>query len=64
MYPYPNSPEQLLRDAHERMRAAEREAQHARYAPSARRRLAHALQAVAAWLEPDLAAEPSAKHAY
>lgn len=64
MYPYPNRPEQLLRDAHERMRAAELEAKYARYAPSPRRRLAYTLQAVARWLEPDLAAEPSAKHAY
>ena len=64
MYPYPNSPEQLLRDAHDRMHAAELTARNARYAPSARRRLAYALQAVAAWLEPNLAAEPSAKHAY
>ncbi len=64
MYPYPNRPEQLLRAAHSRMRAAELEAEHARYAPSPRRRLAYALQAVAGWLEPDLAAEPSAKHVY
>ncbi len=64
MYPYLNSPEQLLRDAHARMHAAEQEAKHTRYAPSPRRRLAYALQAVAAWLEPELAAEPSAKHAY
>lgn len=63
MYPYLNSPEQLLRDAHARMHAAEQEARHARYAPSPRRRLAYALQAVAAWLEPE-AAEPSAKHVY
>ncbi len=64
MYPYPNSPEQLLRHAHEQMHAAELEAKNARYAPSPRRRLAYALQTVARWLEPELAAEPSAKHAY
>ncbi len=64
MYPYLNSPEQLLRDAHARMHAAEQAARYAHYAPSPRRRLANALQAIARWLEPELAAEPSAKHAY
>ena len=64
MYPHLNHPEQLLRHAHERIKAAHKEAQYARYAPSPRRRLAYVLQALATWLEPELAAAPSAKHAY
>lgn len=54
MYPHPHHPDQLLRLAQDRMDAAHSEAERARLAPPLRRRLAYALRAVAARLEPDL----------
>lgn len=54
MYPHPHHPDQLLRLAQDRMDAAHREAEGARLAPPLRLRLAYALRALAARLEPDV----------
>lgn len=63
------SPEFLHRYARDRMRDSILEAQRQRALPSFRRRLALKFQALAGWLEPDLAApraapEPSLERAY
>lgn len=51
---YPNSPDLLRHEAHERMQSVALEVAQAKAAPSLRRRLALQLQVLTAWLEPEL----------
>jgi hypothetical protein len=52
---YSRSPELLRREVHERMQSVRLEFARAKAVPSFRRSLAFVLQALATWLEPELA---------
>lgn len=58
---YPSSPDLRRHEAHGRVQRAALEVAQTKAAPSLQRRLALQLQALAAWLEPELMVRPEPK---